>query len=745
MDQYLDARSPLQHIGGDLLFSGTSPDGHTLGCNNYYYTLDGQPFYPVMGEIHPMRIDPAFWEDVLIKAKNGGLNTVSFYIFWICVEPAPGVFDFTGRNDIRRFVELCAKHGLYAFPRIGPFCNAEMAHGGLPSWLYGMPVRERSNDPGYLALVGRLYKAIAAQFGGLLWKDGGPIIGLQLENEYGHAPALWSSFYPFGGSELVSTGGGDEAHMLHLKRLAADAGLDVPFWTATGWGGAPVPEGEFIGTSGAYTYLGQGGPTSGSCFASVPTEYKTPLTTCELGTGVDVHSPWRPHVPPEGAEVVLFTSLAQGSNACGFYMYAGGSNPVTRERFFVSDQKYLCMNLISYDFSAPVGEFGLTNGTYRHLRPWLSALSDFAAGIVDTKPVWPEVTVGPEDTEHLRFMARVADDGGEGARGFLFLNNFQDKLSLPERRGVSVRVDAPGGSITLPCPEALPEGLTLAPDEMLMLPFGMHVGEVILTQATAIPVCRLDNADGAVFVFRATRANPAQYIFPAGTPLSMDCGKAAATLTELSDGSLMVTAEPDAVFSAGGAKLLTISAERALHTEKITLPDGRQTLLSSENDFTCEDGVLTLTSFDTRLSAELWEGSGWTRMTRRVRARGMGEDVQILNGTWAAVRVPSASLRGLDDAFLELTFDGDIARIFADGLLIADHYNDGRPWQVSLRRLLRAGMGKDGVAIRLLPRSDGSTAMCFDGITYRPVDSGAGRTSFTSLTVRPHYRTVIRL
>ena len=747
MNEYLDARSPMQHIDDTVLFSGTSPEGRTLGCNNYFYTLDGTPIYPAMGEIHPARIDPAFWDDVLVKAKNGGLNTISFYIFWICVEPAPGVFDFSGRNDIRLFAQKCAKHGLYCVPRLGPFCNAEMAHGGLPSWLYGLPVKERTNDPGYLALVGRLYKKLAEQFEGLYWKDGGPVVGVQLENEYGHAPALWSGFYPFGGSELVHTGDGDEAHMMHLKRMAREAGFDVPFWTATSWGGAPVPAGEFIGTSGTYTFLGKGGPTYGSCFATWPQAYHTPYTTCELGTGVNVHAPWRPHVPPEGAEVSLFTSLAQGSNACGFYMYAGGSNPVTRERFYVSDMKYLQMNLISYDFCAPVGEYGMVNGTYRHLRPWLTFCSDFAADIVKTKPVWVEHMVAPEDKERVRFMPRVADtavngSAGDTPAGFLFLNNYQDKLQLPERRGVSVTLDTPGGRITLPDPAALPGGLTLAEDEMLALPFGLPVGRAVLTQALAVPFCRLDTKDGTTYVFRAAKKNPAQYIFPAGTALSPADG---VTVSALPDGSLLVTAAPDAVFSVGGVSVLTLDGETVLHTEKITLPDGRQTLVSSQSDFTYEDGVLTMTSFDPCMTARVWNGRAWRSVTRRAPVREADASVQILNDTWAAVKAAPNALRGLDDVILELDFEGDIARIFADGLLVADHYNDGRTWQVSLRHLLRYKPGEDGLCVRLLPRADGSTAMCFDGITFKPVGGEPGKTAFRSLRLLPRYRRTVKL
>ncbi len=739
MQEAIKAQKPDQQIEEVVLFSGSNPEGDTLACNNYYYLKNGKPFYPAMGEIHPMRIDPQFWEDVILKAKNGGLNTVSFYVFWIFIEPAPGVFDFTGRNNIRRFVQLCQKQGMYAIPRIGPFCNAEVAHGGLPSWLYGTPCRERSNDPAYLALVERMYGELAGQLQGLFWKDGGPIIAIQVENEYGHAPALWSGFYPYGGDGLVSNGHDGESHMLKLKALAQKTGFDVPFWTATAWDGSPVPAGEFLPMSGAYTYLGQGGPTEGSCFMEPHTPRTVPFTTCEAGTGCDAHSPWRPHIPPEGAEVVLFTTLAQGSNGCGFYMYAGGSNPVTRQRFFVSDQQYLCMSLISYDFSAPIGEYGLVNDTYRHLRPWLSYLQDAAESFLLTKPVWPEKTVTPEDAEHLRYMVRV-----DGNRGYLFLNNFQDKLQLPEREHVTVTVTLPDTLVQLPSKQLLPDGMTLAENEMLMLPFGMKIGTAELLQAVATPFCILKNQKAATYVFRKTRKNKACYLFGTDAKITVPKGQKVSS-ERISTGEYAVTAEPDAWFEVDGVQLLTLAEERVLHTQKVVLLDGSEALLYTRADCVYENGKAVLTAFTPDMTAELWQNGRRKAFARHAQpVQPDGTRLRVLDDIWATCKLKKQDFHGLEDIFLELCFDGDIARVFADGMMVADRLNDGRTWRISLRHLFRQVTEKDGLAIRLLPCTEGKTAMTFDGITYRPVSGEGQKTGYTLLRLSPRYRAVIR-
>ena len=122
-------------LGSD--FSGISPSGDRLSLNNFYMEKNGAPFFPVSGEFHYSRMDERRWEDELIKMRMGGVNIVSTYLFWNHMEEEEGVFDFTGRRDIRRFVSLCAKHGLYVILRVGPFDPGGVRHGGLPDWLYG--------------------------------------------------------------------------------------------------------------------------------------------------------------------------------------------------------------------------------------------------------------------------------------------------------------------------------------------------------------------------------------------------------------------------------------------------------------------------------------------------------------------------------------------------------------------------------------------------------------------------------
>ncbi len=212
-----------------------SPSGHILGLNAQYLTLDGKPWLPVMGEIHYSRVPEAEWETEILKMKSAGVQVIAAYIIWIHHEEIEGQWDWAGQKDLRRFVQLCAKHGLYVVPRIGPWSHAEVRNGGFPDWLLAKAPQNRTNDPTYLHFVDLYYQQIAAQLKGLMWSEGGPVIAIQLENEYHNRGPL-----------------GGNAHILKLKELARSAGLRVPFYTVTSWDGASIPAGQVLPVGGGY-------------------------------------------------------------------------------------------------------------------------------------------------------------------------------------------------------------------------------------------------------------------------------------------------------------------------------------------------------------------------------------------------------------------------------------------------------------------------------------------------------------
>ena len=117
---------------GKNSWGGVNPNGDRLTVTSQSLEWNGKPFMITAGEMHPSRSDVAAWEESILKMKAGGLNTISTYVFWNQIEQDPGVFDFTGNRDLRRFIQLCAKHEMKVWLRVGPFCNAEVLAGGLP-------------------------------------------------------------------------------------------------------------------------------------------------------------------------------------------------------------------------------------------------------------------------------------------------------------------------------------------------------------------------------------------------------------------------------------------------------------------------------------------------------------------------------------------------------------------------------------------------------------------------------------
>lgn len=187
---------------------------------------DGKRWFPIMGEIHYSRYPEQYWKEALLKMKAGGVDIVSSYVIWIHHEEVSNDWDFsTGNKNLRKFVETVKECGLKMFLRIGPWCHAEVRNGGFPDWFVKMMGnRIRTNNGEYLEEVEKFYTKIYEQVKDLLHKDGGPVIGIQIENEYGHCGGL--------------TGEEGEKHMRTLTQMAKRIGFDVPYYTATGWGGA---------------------------------------------------------------------------------------------------------------------------------------------------------------------------------------------------------------------------------------------------------------------------------------------------------------------------------------------------------------------------------------------------------------------------------------------------------------------------------------------------------------------------
>ena len=164
----------------------TTHTPHTFAVAGDHFTLDGKPFQIISGAIHYERIPRAYWRDRLKKARAMGLNTVETYAFWNASEPTPGHFDFTGQNDIAEFIREAQQEGLYVVLRPGPYICAEWEFGGFPAWLLKDPhMVVRTSYPGFMKAATRYLMRLGQETASLQIGNGGPIIAVQVENEYG--------------------------------------------------------------------------------------------------------------------------------------------------------------------------------------------------------------------------------------------------------------------------------------------------------------------------------------------------------------------------------------------------------------------------------------------------------------------------------------------------------------------------------------------------------------------------------
>ena len=190
----------------------------TFAIGGNEFILDGAPLVIRSGDMHYPRVPRPYWRDRMRKMRAMGLNTLCTYAFWNAHEPRPGQFDFSGNLDIAEYIRTAQAEGLHVLLRPGPYVCTEWDFGGLPAWLLATPdMKVRSADPRFLTAAGRYLERVGKEVAGLQVTRGGPILMVQVENEYG-------SF------------GRDREYMKSVQRMIRGAGFEVPLFTADGSG-----------------------------------------------------------------------------------------------------------------------------------------------------------------------------------------------------------------------------------------------------------------------------------------------------------------------------------------------------------------------------------------------------------------------------------------------------------------------------------------------------------------------------
>lgn len=601
-------------------------DAHSL-------IVDGKRVVPAMGEVHYSRIPDDEWEAEVKKMKEGGVTIIATYVFWNHIEEQEGIFRWDGQRNLRRFIEICQQEGLPVVLRLGPFCHGEVRNGGIPDWVFTKGCKTRDENPVFLSFVERLYRQIFTQLQGLQWKDGGPVMAAQFDNEYrGHG-----------------------SYLMALKRIATKIGFDLPFYTRTGWPelATPVPFGEMLPLYGDYAdgfWERSIEETAGNYYkafnfkafrssTAIATEQlgeqkerlnkgdeQYPYFTCELGGGMMTAYHRRPYIYPEDAYSMAVVKLGSGSNLLGYYMYHGGTNPegltYLNETQRTVATNYNDLPVKTYDFQAPLNEFGQKNPQYYLLRKLHLFMQDWGGVLAPMEAGFPcSQDIAKGDDSFLRWSYRAKDGSG-----FIFINNYERLQNVSAKKNVKLEA----------CGVKLPQ-LTIPAGTICIFPVNIEG----IKYATAQLVAK---RNGKVYLEQIK-----------GIPTTLAIGhkvlknlKPKGPETPVYKNYYLLTSEQAGRLFLEEAAHLDIAINAPI-INKVKKAGALRTITMGVN---------------------------------KVAEEPVDEDF----GQAAVYTIDLPAVSG-EGRLLNIEYRGDVARLYADGQLIDDNFYNGRPFQYALWRL----------------------------------------------------------
>ena len=326
-------------------FGQLKPHSFQLGKSDFLF--DGKPFQIISGEMHPARIPAEYWRHRIQMAKAMGCNTIAAYVFWNYHESEPGVFDFeTGNHNIAQFIRIVQEEGMWLILRPGPYVCAEWDFGGLPAYLLSIPdIKVRCMDPRYTEAVSRYIARLAKEIDKLQVTKGGPILMVQVENEYGSY-------------------GNDRIYMKWIQNEWKKNGIEVPFYTA----------------DGATPYMLEAGSLHDAAIGLDP---GTNAQNFELAYKINPNVPsfcselypgWLTHWGEKWQRTDTTSLLADvkwlmdNKKSFNFYVIHGGTNFGYWAGANASGPNSYQPDVTSYDYDAPINEIGQPTPKYMALR-----------------------------------------------------------------------------------------------------------------------------------------------------------------------------------------------------------------------------------------------------------------------------------------------------------------------------------------------------------------------------------------
>lgn len=684
-----------------LPMGGSDSDGNCYEVSSRYLIKNKKPILPIMGEFHYARYPADEWETAICKMKAGGVQILATYVFWIHHEENKGVWDFTGNRDIRKFLELCKKNQMPVWLRIGPWAHGECRNGGYPDWLVeelgdrgfgispqvrekyekeGREVHEaRTNDPVYMAYVRNYWERLSAEIKGCMCKDGGAAIGIQLENEYCHA----------GGPRDKREG---RKHMETLKKLALELGFEVPYYTATGWGGAVVLENETLPVLGGYVdepwaehihempasenfliqpYYNRAEKDEEETFL----RENNPYLTAELGGGLQVTAHRRTYPFGRDIEAQSMCVLGAGASLLGYYMYHGGVNPMGNGacQYSVYQESkasgyFNDLPIRSYDFEAFIHESGKLNESYFRLKKLHTLTDCFGENIVCATAYFPDRQPdNPEDMSTPRISLRYNHSTEEG---FLFLSNHQRLRDMDEIKGLCVEIEIKisGGSeqkFTI-------ENINCASGECAVIPVNLQMqgSRLISTNASLLA----EVSGRYYFYYDSVHFQDKPYFNYAGAPYE--------------DVVVLTKEEAEHAYLYGNQLYIT---EHILYKQ-----DGKICVHAGN------DGakVRVYGNYGNYIDLRLAPPKNMTHVSVKARQGSFEETAQVLELANHYNDAPADKgckvyeidicidqfAKELHEIYLNINFAGDRAQLYGKDSLLTDWFANGDGWNVALKR-----------------------------------------------------------
>ncbi|MDQ0297997.1 hypothetical protein J2S78_000405 [Salibacterium salarium] len=762
----------------DTPLGGTNPKGDQLSFSNYYMEKNGYPSFTISGEFHFSRYDHRFWEDEIIKMKLGGITVIPTYIFWNHHEEIEGVFEWKQNKNLTKFVELCGKHGLYVILRIGPFNHGEARNGGMPDWLFGRPFELRSNDESYLSFVSKYFQEIGKQIQGLCFKDGGPIIGTQLENEFQHAAAPWEM--TTGTSNSWMPGGRDgDAHIKKLKHLAIQTGIDTPIYTATAWGGAAAPTDSVLPLWGGYAYwpwifygdVEEHPATPSFIFRDyhnndVPETFdfepnyqpeSLPFACAEMGGGMTVFYNYRFTLPHESVDALSAIKVAGGCNFVGYYVFHGGSNPTGKKTPFLNET---ATPKISYDYQAPIGEFGQIRKSYKRLKRQHYFYKDVEKTFAKTKTMLPDNRndLDPHDVDTLRYAIRITDHSG-----FVFINNFQDHVENKDQNDFFFSLEFDEETVRIPETGSL----TLERKENCILPFHMEFSGCHLRYATTQLITTMEHNGEDYYFFFIPKGMHGEYCFDSNSinSVEVDNGKVTGDDTKsfvyVDQATSLITLQLE---NGERVYISTWTEEDSLHLWKVHIK-GKDRILRTE------DTVLVDNESNLRLEYEKKELHSleiFPAFQQEIYVDGdkllpvktesnmfqkywIEKERSEVHVNWSKVDEDKAVLdfspsifKNAKELLLKIDYVGDVGYAFIDGELIHDNFCNNDTWEIGLKRFEDRLLEK-GMYVYISPLKEGVTVKTDSPMAARLETAENTIAVVNSIKVVPIYESTISL